>query len=191
VGKIFAAWQLTLQACPKQIMPTKPLSGLLRFESFWADLTWVVSVPAVLLTFWLPTLKRIAAWLSVILIPLPKKPDWWIKGIKLGGLLRITLLAGILLGALTSIRILGPLAGLLVILYFLLKTEPRPLAGLVPYAVVAGLTLFATWPYLWEAPLRNFIQVLQHMATTLARWFFSMRITSSKTRLSCICRSCC
>ena len=42
----------------------------------------------------------------------------------------LTLLAGILLGALTSIRILGPLAGLLVALYFLLRHERLPLAGL-------------------------------------------------------------
>jgi hypothetical protein len=78
--------------------------------------------------------------------------------------LRAALLAGIILGALTSIRILGPLAGVLVALYFLLRHERLPLAALALYGLIAGLVTFITWPYLWESPLGNFIKVIQHMS---------------------------
>jgi hypothetical protein len=75
-----------------------------------------------------------------------------------------TLLAGVLLGLVASIRILGPLAGVLVCLYFFLKRERRSFAGLVVYAVVALLAMYLAWPYLWDAPLARFMQVLQIMS---------------------------
>lgn len=164
IGKVFARVAANAGSVPEEAYTNKAMILFSRLRALLSALTWVFVIPAVLLTLWMPALKRIAAWLAVILAPLPGKPTWWFKGLKLGSLLKMTLVAGILLGALTSIRILGPLAGLLIVLYFLLRPEPRPLAGLVPYALAAGLTVFATWPYLWEAPLGNFIKVIQHMA---------------------------
>jgi hypothetical protein len=76
----------------------------------------------------------------------------------------------------------------LVCLYFLLRCERRPLGGLVIYATIAGLVTFATWPYLWEAPLGNFIKVIQHMSDNpkAPPVLFNGVITSAG-----ICRSCC
>jgi len=164
LGKIFARVAVNAGSIPAEAYANKAIILFTRLRSMLAALTWVFVIPAVLLTFWLPAIKRLAAYWAVVLAPLPSKPVWWVKGFKWSSLLRLTLFAGILLGALTSIRILGPLAGLLVVLYFLLRHERLPLAGLAPYALIAGLVTYLTWPYLWESPLGNFIQVIQHMS---------------------------
>lgn len=83
----------------------------------------------------------------------------------------------ILLGITTSIRVLGPLAGLLVLGYALLKFG-RQFFALLPvwilYGAVAILTMFATWPFLWEEPITNFVNVFRLMSdnpTTLSVLF--------------------
>jgi Dolichyl-phosphate-mannose-protein mannosyltransferase len=83
------------------------------------------------------------------------------------GLIQSTLnllLPAIFLGLATSIRVLGPLAGVLVFLYFLTRKPTRKsLAWIVLYALVAMVVMLATWPYLWENPLK-FGQVFQFMS---------------------------
>lgn len=81
------------------------------------------------------------------------------------------LLAALALGIATSIRVLGPLAGLLVFIYFLAlilqnkKMTSAPLWRLfIAYGVVAMLVMLITWPYLWEDPLVNFINVFRFMS---------------------------
>lgn len=70
----------------------------------------------------------------------------------------------IVLGLTTNIRIIGPLAGVLVAFYLLLKAPPRRLLWLIPYGLIALLTLFVTWPYLWAAPIRRFVEVVTFMS---------------------------
>jgi hypothetical protein len=70
------------------------------------------------------------------------------------------ILAGIFLGLSTSIRVLGPASGLLVGLYFILKTKWRALPVLFAYITVAILATYLTWPYLWDALIRNFLHSL-------------------------------
>lgn len=77
---------------------------------------------------------------------------------------RAALLPGILLGLVTSTRVLGPLAGLLVALYFLLENRRRALGPMLVYAGIAMVTAYLTWPYLWSNPVGNFVQVLRHMS---------------------------
>lgn len=74
------------------------------------------------------------------------------------------ILPAVLLGLTTSIRVLGPLAGILVGLYFLLHKKPSRLGWFAGYALIAMLIMLASWPYLWEAPLRNFLGTLTFMA---------------------------
>ncbi len=73
----------------------------------------------------------------------------------------------IVLGITTSIRVLGPLAGLLVLAYALWMFG-RGFPGYIPqlalYAMIAILAMFATWPFLWENPLANFIEVFRLMS---------------------------
>lgn len=73
-------------------------------------------------------------------------------------------LAAFFLGIATSIRVLGPLAGVLVFLYFLSQTRLKEWRRFVLYGVTSVLVMFATWPYLWENPLANFIGVFRLMS---------------------------
>src|SRR5258708_2375387 len=74
------------------------------------------------------------------------------------------LLAAFFLGIATSIRVLGPLAGVIVFIYFLIHKPNRTnLFWMVLYAVLAALVMFASWPYLWENPI-HFFQVSQFMS---------------------------
>jgi 4-amino-4-deoxy-L-arabinose transferase-like glycosyltransferase len=74
------------------------------------------------------------------------------------------LLPAFILGIATSIRVLGPLAGVLVVIYFLTR-RPRlqTFLWIFIYAALAILIMLATWPYLWESPFR-FVQVFQFMS---------------------------
>jgi hypothetical protein len=164
LGKIFARVAVNASSVPAQAYANKAIILFTRLRALLATITWIFVVPAVLLTFWLPAIQRMASYWAGILAPLPHKPTVWVKGFKWSSLLRATLLAGIILGALTSIRILGPLAGLLVALYFLFRRARLPLAGLALYALIAGLVTYISWPYLWTSPLGNFFKVIQHMS---------------------------
>jgi hypothetical protein len=96
----------------------------------------------------------------------------------------LILAAGFCLGIATSIRVLGPLAGLLVIIYaaFSMRnslqsmvsisrplnmsspTLPYLIRQLLVYALIAIAVMLATWPYLWENPPVRFFEVLRFMA---------------------------
>jgi hypothetical protein len=78
-----------------------------------------------------------------------------------------TLIPAIVLGITTSIRVLGPLAGLLIFIYALWKFRRNLAALILPFAVyggIAALTILVTWPFLWEAPLARFIEVFSFMS---------------------------
>jgi hypothetical protein len=108
--------------------------------------------------------RRLLAWMGAALSPLPTRPAFWLRGTPLRPLIIPLLLAGVLLGVATSLRILAPLAGLLVLLDFALRAERRSFAPLLAYALVAILTMLAVFPYLWASPLANFLDVLRHMS---------------------------
>jgi hypothetical protein len=77
------------------------------------------------------------------------------------------ILAAISLGIASSIRVLGPLAGLLVVIYAIsrfYRQLTRFLPPLLLYGMIAILVTFFTWPFLWEDPLRNFIGVFGFMS---------------------------
>jgi hypothetical protein len=68
------------------------------------------------------------------------------------------LLAGIALGLTTSIRILGPLIGLLVAIYAWQKTGKKSWPMLFVYAGIGLAVMLATWPYLWPNPVARLIE---------------------------------
>ncbi|HET9914141.1 MAG TPA: hypothetical protein VFQ13_19765 [Anaerolineales bacterium] len=80
--------------------------------------------------------------------------------------------AAVFLGITTSIRVLGPLAGSLVLIYFLAAVLPNeklrgargPWLFFLIYGVVAILVMFITWPFLWENPIPHFIKVFLLMS---------------------------
>jgi hypothetical protein len=68
------------------------------------------------------------------------------------------LLAGIALGLSTSIRILGPLVGLLVLIYAWQKAGKKSWPMISAYAGIALAVMLATWPYLWPNPVARLIE---------------------------------
>lgn len=75
----------------------------------------------------------------------------------------LVLLAGIVLGLATSIRLLAPFAGLLIVLYSLKTNGRASLPALIVYFSVAGLVTVITWPFLWDSPSLNFLEALHVM----------------------------
>lgn len=86
-----------------------------------------------------------------------------------------TLLAALLLGVSSAIRVIGPLSGALVGLYFLLRQLPwkhnlplhaRQVAWLAlpAYGLLAGLVMILAWPYLWADPFGRLLGVFRHMS---------------------------
>ncbi len=89
--------------------------------------------------------------------------------------LKYILLPAIFLGLTTNIRVLGPLAAVLAGLYFLTLRKPVRIWWFIPYGLIAYAVMVITWPYLWEAPVGKFIQVVQFMSdnpTTLQVYFY-------------------
>ena len=83
------------------------------------------------------------------------------------------ILAGLALGYATSIRIVAPLAGLIITVVGLwqFRGSPgfgtgrwKPLPSLVLYWVFCLLGLYATWPFLWLDPINRFLASLQTMS---------------------------
>jgi hypothetical protein len=84
------------------------------------------------------------------------------------------LLPAIFLGLTTNIRVLGPLAAVLAGVYFLTLCKPARIWWFIPYGIIAYAVMVITWPYLWEAPLGKFIEVVGFMSynpTTLKVFF--------------------
>jgi len=74
--------------------------------------------------------------------------------------------AAILLGFTTSIRLLAPLAGLIVSIYAFWKLGRKAIPLLIVYGLVAGAAMYATWPYLWPNPLGH----LAESAAVMSRY---------------------
>ncbi len=78
------------------------------------------------------------------------------------------LLAAFFLGIATSIRVLGPLAGLLVCLYAASKFSNKNMATWVKiialYGIATVVIVFITWPYLWTNPVEKFMEAFGFMS---------------------------
>jgi len=74
------------------------------------------------------------------------------------------LFPAIFLGIATSIRILGPLAGLLVALYAFRKQGMKAIPMLIVYGFFTLTAVYATWPYLWPNPVERMIESLRVMS---------------------------
>jgi hypothetical protein len=72
--------------------------------------------------------------------------------------------AAILLGFTTSIRLLAPLAALMVSVYAFWRLGRRAIVLLIVYVGIAGAAMYATWPYLWPNPLGHLAESLAVMA---------------------------
>jgi 4-amino-4-deoxy-L-arabinose transferase-like glycosyltransferase len=78
--------------------------------------------------------------------------------------LTLILAAAITLGLTISIRVIGPLAGLFVLIYALAKKRQKAIAPSLLYLLLAAMTSFLTWPFLWKAPVANYLASLHQMS---------------------------
>jgi hypothetical protein len=78
---------------------------------------------------------------------------------------RSVFVAGIFLGLCTSIRLVGPAAGIIVVVYYWLRTRVKISSVLALYLVVAALVTYITWPFLWASPISRFIESASVMAS--------------------------
>jgi hypothetical protein len=74
------------------------------------------------------------------------------------------ILAGMLFGMTLSIRLLGPLPGLIVILYLVFTLGNKSIPVIIAYLICASTTMFITWPYLWTNPIGHWMDSLVLMA---------------------------
>lgn len=75
------------------------------------------------------------------------------------------------LGIASAIRVIGPLAGGLVFVYFLVTFIRLPrtarvfaLIHLSAYALFSAVLMFCLWPFLWANPINRLLEVLAHMS---------------------------
>jgi hypothetical protein len=73
-------------------------------------------------------------------------------------------LAGCVLGMCAAIRVLGPAAGALVAIYWLMKSGRRSLSGLLVYFLAALVTTYVAWPGLWGNPLGSYLKAFETAA---------------------------
>lgn len=78
--------------------------------------------------------------------------------------------AAILLGLTSSFRILGPLAGLLVLAYAVRKLRWHAIGPAIVYGAAAAATAYLAWPYLWGAPLARYIETINVMRNFPFAW---------------------
>lgn len=78
--------------------------------------------------------------------------------------LSVAVFPAILLGFTCSIRILGPFAGLIVLLFALWTKGRQSVPVLAAYGLMALAAMYLTWPYLWADPAGHFIESLQEMS---------------------------
>ncbi len=72
--------------------------------------------------------------------------------------------AAILLGLTISYRSAGPLAGVIVGVYAASRLRWKSLPMLLAYAAIGLVVAYATWPFLWGAPLARFLESLRTMS---------------------------
>jgi len=75
------------------------------------------------------------------------------------------MLAGIVLGFTTGIRVIGPLAGFIVLLFLLIKNKRSFFRVSLAYFLWAILITYLAWPYLWVAPISRYIETLNMMSS--------------------------
>ena len=86
------------------------------------------------------------------------------KKINPAALLVVLTLAGGALGLATSVRLVGPLAGVLVSAIAIVRIRKGAAVPLVLYWIVASFIAYFAWPYLWGAPVNRLLESYQFMS---------------------------
>jgi hypothetical protein len=163
LGRAFA-WL----ASSRGLLPVDFYLGRVYLAYRWANalvgLTAVILGAVLLAHRYTMETERLRRWIADVLAPSPSLPAFTLPAAPITKAISVVILPGILLGMLTAVRIVGPLAGALVVVAFLLQHKRRSWLPIGFYLGVAGLTALACWPYLWPEPAARFAGVLRHMA---------------------------
>jgi hypothetical protein len=92
------------------------------------------------------------------------------------------IITGILIGISSSTRILGPLSGVLIIIYLWTAFGKKSLKYVIPLMLYAFTTMVATWPFLWKGPLANYISSIKIMSSY--PWIGEIFFGGSKYKVS-------
>lgn len=74
------------------------------------------------------------------------------------------IVAGVFLGFTTSVRILGPALGVIVLFTAIYRAKSKALSAFTAYFLITALTAYATWPYLWSEPISRFQSIITYMS---------------------------
>ena len=163
LGQLFAALASRADVVPVEAYVQKSWGLFLRARTALTALSLLALVSGAAVLF--PDVTQsVLRKLDRILAPAPAKPTLESGDLRDWRLLRSAVLPGVLLGMLMSIRLVGFLAGGIVLLYYLLRPERRSLAPAIAYLAVASVVLLITWPYLWPSPVSRLFGVARHMA---------------------------
>ncbi|MEX1071981.1 MAG: hypothetical protein WEC37_05075 [Anaerolineales bacterium] len=72
--------------------------------------------------------------------------------------------AAVAVGFATAVRIIGPFAAVLVIVFLIWQKGPKAFGLVVPYLVIAGIVTFLLWPFLWISPIQHFVDSVTLMS---------------------------
>ncbi|HEU4759226.1 MAG TPA: glycosyltransferase family 39 protein, partial [Dehalococcoidia bacterium] len=165
-GRFFSAFASGAAVTPVEVYIDRGLEALPQAQRLAALLAAPFALLGLALVIWPSPARRWLRWLDHGPFgPLPSTPSLRTPLRELPVLSAATLLPGIALGLAISIRVVSPLVGVLVLLYFLLQSNQRRWVVPILYALVASLACLASWPYLWASPMANFVQVFRHMAS--------------------------
>jgi hypothetical protein len=165
-GQFFSAFAPGAAVTPMEVYVDLALEALPQIQRLVTLLAAPFALLGLALAVWPGPARRLLRWWDDgPLGPLPSMPSLRTPLVELPRLARATLLPGIALGLAISIRVVSPLVGLLVLVYFLLQPGRRSWMVILLYAAVASLVCYASWPYLWGAPIAKFVQVFRHMAS--------------------------
>jgi hypothetical protein len=140
------------------------VTGVLFFLAYFALLINNVALPAFLRNMWA---QRDRLWDSVSELgkslhssmrrPLLKQ--WFTELFRALGNPRL-ILAGAAVGLANGVRAIGPLAGVIVLLYLFAKARSRAWPTATAYFLVTGIVTFIAWPRLWDAPVLRYLEGL-------------------------------
>ena len=74
------------------------------------------------------------------------------------------IITGVCIGATTAIRVIGPFAGVLVSVYFLLRFKQKGILPILSIGIIAIVTTYLLWPYLWASPIDHFLKSITVMS---------------------------
>ncbi|HVN53839.1 MAG TPA: hypothetical protein VMT46_05870 [Anaerolineaceae bacterium] len=164
VARVYALIARNAATIPEAAYVQKGLTLFRWLRIGLTGISIVLLVVDALIVLWPYPFGKCIQWIAWVFSPLPTTPSWRVRGQSLHALLLLALVGGTALGMVTSIRVLGPLAGALVVFYFLLQPGQRSWLGVILYGTVALLVTYLSWPYLWDSPVSRFFADFQHMA---------------------------